>query len=82
MSGVAVPLTDRSGTTIAALNVSTNSDRVSVRMVKDAIVPLLLDGAATIRRELELLRDEANTPATPEAKRDRVRRSSPLQMWR
>ena len=82
VSGIAVPLADRSGATIAALNVSTNSDRASGRMVKDTILPLLQVAAATIRKELELLREEASAPASPEAARDRERRSSPMQMWR
>lgn len=82
VSGVAVPLIDRSGNTIAALNVSTNSNRTSIHTVKSTMVPLLLDAAATIRKELEMLREEGNAPALPEAKREHVKRSSSLLAWR
>jgi IclR family transcriptional regulator, pca regulon regulatory protein len=52
VSGVAVPLLDPSGQTIAALNVSTNDSRSPPEKVKTTIVPLLQEAAATIRREL------------------------------
>jgi IclR family transcriptional regulator, pca regulon regulatory protein len=54
IGGVSVPLIDPSGQPIAALNVSTNSERTSIRTVKTQIVPLLKEAAATIRKELEL----------------------------
>jgi len=82
VSGVAVPLVDRSGMTIAGLNVSTNSDRTSARTVKSTIVPVLLEAAASIRRELELLREETVAPVTAEARREHVMRSSPMLLWR
>lgn len=55
ISGVAVPLLDRAGHTVAALNVSTNSDRTNVREVKNTIVPTLREAAESIRRELTAL---------------------------
>jgi hypothetical protein len=75
-------LIDRSGNTIAALNVSTNSNRTSLHMVKATILPLLLDAAATIRKELEMLREEGSAPAMAEAKREHAKRSSSLLAWR
>jgi IclR family pca regulon transcriptional regulator len=53
--GVAVPLLDRKGRIVAALNVSTNSDRTNVRAVKNTIVPALLAAAESIRKELTAL---------------------------
>jgi IclR family transcriptional regulator, pca regulon regulatory protein len=55
VSGVAVPLLDRTGRTLAALNVSTNSARTSARMVKTTIVPALREAASAIRKELATL---------------------------
>lgn len=54
IGGVAVPLIDPAGQTIAALNVSANCERTSMRTVKTRIVPLLKEAAAAIRKELEL----------------------------
>jgi IclR family transcriptional regulator, pca regulon regulatory protein len=54
ISGISVPLIDPAGQTIAALSISTSSERTSVRMVKTQIVPALKEASATIRRELEL----------------------------
>jgi IclR family transcriptional regulator, pca regulon regulatory protein len=55
ISGVAVPLLDRAGHTVAALNVSTNSDRTSVREAKTTFLPALREAADLIRRELAAL---------------------------
>jgi len=54
VGGVSVPLIGPGGETIAALNVSANSDRTSARMVKTRIVPLLKEVSAALTRELEL----------------------------
>jgi IclR family pca regulon transcriptional regulator len=54
ISGVSVPLIGPDGQTIAALNISTSSERTSIRTVKTRLVPLLKDASATIRKELEL----------------------------
>lgn len=51
--GVAVPLTDATGQTLCALNVSTRSDRISLQTAKSTIVPLLRETAASVRSELE-----------------------------
>jgi hypothetical protein len=51
-------------------------------MVKATILPLLLDAAATIRKELEMLREEGSAPAMAEAKREHAKRSSSLLAWR
>jgi IclR family transcriptional regulator, pca regulon regulatory protein len=53
VAGVGVPLIDSSGQTIAAINVSTTSDRTSVRMAKTTIVPVLREAATQIRNELQ-----------------------------
>jgi IclR family transcriptional regulator, pca regulon regulatory protein len=50
---VAVPIVDPAGRTVAALNVSTRSDRTSPQTAKNTILPLLRAAAATIRKELE-----------------------------
>jgi IclR family transcriptional regulator, pca regulon regulatory protein len=50
---VAVPVVDPAGRTVAALNVSTRSDRTSPQTAKNTILPLLRAAAATIRSELE-----------------------------
>jgi len=52
VSSVAVPVVDPGNRTVAALNVSTRSDRTSLQVAKRTIVPLLLEAAASIRREL------------------------------
>jgi IclR family pca regulon transcriptional regulator len=54
IGGVSVPLIDPAGQTVAALNVSTNTERTTVRMVKTTIVPLLKEAAETVRKELEI----------------------------
>jgi IclR family pca regulon transcriptional regulator len=59
ISGVAVPLLDASGQTLAALSLGTNSDRTSVHMVRTQIVPLLRETAAAIRKQLETVRTKA-----------------------
>ncbi len=63
ISGAAVPLLDPAGRTIAALNVSTNTDRTTVRSIKSTMVPLLLEAAASIRKELATLQEETGTVA-------------------
>ncbi len=63
ISGAAVPLLDPAGHTIAALNVSTNTDRTTVREIKSRMVPLLLEAAASIRKELATLQEETGTAA-------------------
>lgn len=55
VTGVAVPLLNSAGKTVAALNVSSNSDRTSLRIVKNTIVPVLREAAASIKSELETL---------------------------
>jgi IclR family transcriptional regulator, pca regulon regulatory protein len=54
VGGVSVPLIGVGGQTISALNVSANSERTSIRMVKTRIVPLLKEASAALTRELEL----------------------------
>jgi IclR family pca regulon transcriptional regulator len=82
VSGVAVPLLDPAGRTVAALNVSTNTDRTTVRVVKSTIVPLLLEAASSIRKELAALQEETGVPIMPEGRRDSIDRSSQLSAWR
>jgi IclR family pca regulon transcriptional regulator len=48
VSGVSVPLTNRTGRVIAALNVSTNAERASMQEVRRTIVPALQAAAAQI----------------------------------
>jgi IclR family pca regulon transcriptional regulator len=50
--GMAAPVMDPAGRTVAALSVSTRSDRISAVTAKNTILPLLHDAAATIRKEL------------------------------
>ena len=83
VSGVAVPLLDPAGRTVAALNVSTNTDRTPLRVVKSTIVPLLLEAAASIRKELAALEEETGVPIVPEGRRDSISSiSSMLSAWR
>lgn len=49
---VAVPVTDRSGRTVAALNVSGQANRTNVRTVQEQILPALQRSADTISRLL------------------------------
>jgi len=51
-SGVSVPLVDREGKTLAALNVSIHSDRATPEMVEARIVPMLKQAAASIAAKL------------------------------
>ncbi len=48
VSGVSVPLADRTGRVIAALNVSTNAERASMQEVRRTIVPALQAAAIKI----------------------------------
>jgi IclR family pca regulon transcriptional regulator len=82
VSGVAVPLLDPAGHTVAALNVSTHSDRTSVRVEKSTIVPMLIEAASSIRKELAALQEETGAPVMPEARRDKIARTSQLLAWR
>jgi IclR family pca regulon transcriptional regulator len=82
VAGVAVPLLDPAGHTVAALNVSINSDRTRAREVKSTIVPLLLKAATSIRNELAALQEESDAPIMPEGKNGRIVRSSPMLAWR
>ncbi len=81
VAGVAVPLLDPAGHTVAALNVSINSDRTPLRVVKATMVPRLLEAATSIRKELAALQDESDTPIMPEGKRASLRHSAVLA-WR
>ena len=81
VAGVAVPLLDPAGRTVAALNVSINSDRTPLRVVKATIVPLLLEAASSIRKELATLQEESDAPIMPESKRAGLRHSAVLA-WR
>lgn len=56
VGGVSVPLIGADGQTISALNVSANSERTSIRIVKTRIVPVLKEASAALTRELELAR--------------------------
>lgn len=54
---VAVPVRDAHGEVVAALAYSTGSGRYSIDMVKATVVPVLLEVAADIGRDLALLPD-------------------------
>jgi IclR family pca regulon transcriptional regulator len=49
---VAVPITDRSGSVVAALNSAAHSSRVSMRELLRTHLPVLLNAAKDISREL------------------------------
>lgn len=50
--GVSVPLMDKNGDALAALNVSISNDRATMRVVKSTIVPMLQSAAAAIAADL------------------------------
>ncbi len=52
LTSVAAPIKDRSGTTIAALNISGQSNRTSMEMMKNDLLPQLLDTSHAISRLL------------------------------
>jgi IclR family pca regulon transcriptional regulator len=49
---LAAPLTDRSGRTLAALNISGQANRTPAKQMQDTMLPALLEAAATISRLL------------------------------
>jgi IclR family pca regulon transcriptional regulator len=49
---LAAPLTDRSGRTVAALNISGQANRTPAKQMQDTMLPALLEAAATISRLL------------------------------
>ena len=49
---LAAPLTDRSGRTLAALNISGQANRTPAKMMQETMLPALLEAAATISRLL------------------------------
>ena len=49
---LAAPLTDRSGRTVAALNISGQANRTPAKMMQETMLPALLEAAATISRLL------------------------------
>ena len=55
LRSIAVPLHDRGGRVVAALNVSTSATRDSIERVRDAYLPALLRAAAAIDGELRLV---------------------------
>ena len=55
LRSIAVPLHDRDGRVVAALNVSTSATRDSLERVRDAYLPPLLRAAASIDAELRLV---------------------------
>ena len=55
LRSIAVPLHDRGGRVVAALNVSTSATRDSVEHMRDAYLPPLLRAAAAIDAELRLI---------------------------
>ncbi len=55
LRSIAVPLHDRDGRVVAALNVSTSATRDSAERVRDAYVPPLVRAAAAIEAELRLV---------------------------
>ncbi|WP_396641041.1 IclR family transcriptional regulator C-terminal domain-containing protein [Microbacterium sp.] len=55
LRSIAVPLHDRDGRVVAALNVSTSATRDSAERVRDASVPPLVRAAAAIEAELRLV---------------------------
>lgn len=59
----AAPLHDRSGTIVAAINVSTHSTRTSLSDLRRRIVPLLLATAERIESEFALTGTTASRPA-------------------
>ncbi len=82
VAGVAAPLLDPAGQTVGALNVSINSDRTPVRVVKSTIVPLLLEATASIRKELTALQEESDAPILPEGQSAKITRASSMLAWR
>jgi IclR family transcriptional regulator, pca regulon regulatory protein len=52
IQSVAAPIRDRTGAAIAAINVSTNSNRVSLSELKERILPQVLSTAVDISEEL------------------------------
>jgi IclR family pca regulon transcriptional regulator len=56
LRAVAVPLRDRGGTTIAALNIAVNASRWRVDRMRSDLLPPLLEAAGTIERDLAAAR--------------------------
>ncbi|MBC7610661.1 MAG: IclR family transcriptional regulator, partial [Polaromonas sp.] len=53
---MAAPITNRSGQTVAALNISGQANRTSAKAMQDAMLPQLLTAAQTISRMLSVQR--------------------------
>jgi IclR family pca regulon transcriptional regulator len=53
---MAVPVTDRAGQTVAALNISGQANRTSARVMQETMLPPLLAAAQTISRMLSVQR--------------------------
>lgn len=47
---IAAPLTNRTGQTVAALNISGQANRTSAAMMQESLLPALLSAARTISR--------------------------------
>jgi IclR family pca regulon transcriptional regulator len=47
---IAAPLADRTGRTVAALNISGQANRTSAAMMQESLLPALLRAAKTISR--------------------------------
>jgi IclR family pca regulon transcriptional regulator len=54
ITGISVPVRNRSGQAVTALNISTTQARVSPDVIRSRILPRLLDAAASIQRSLRL----------------------------
>jgi IclR family pca regulon transcriptional regulator len=54
LRAVAAPLRDRTGTVVAAVNISTHSTRMSLTQMRSDLLPPLLATAARIEADLEL----------------------------
>jgi IclR family pca regulon transcriptional regulator len=61
---VAAPLRDATGTTVAAINVSSYASRVSIEAVRDEFLPSLLDTARQIEADLKAL-GSRHVPTAP-----------------
>lgn len=55
LRSIAVPVQDRTGSVVAALNVSTNTQRVTEQTLLDKYLPTLRDAAAAIEADLRLV---------------------------
>lgn len=53
---IAAPITDRSGQTVAALNISGQANRTSAKVMQETMLPALLEASRSISRRLSLQR--------------------------